>query len=148
MQYHLVLRLGFVGVLTIFYQLSHRIETESINTFTGPATVSQGQLILNGSLAGNVTVGTGGIVGGSGTIGGSLTANGGIVSPGNSPGILTVGGNYTEAGTVDLELAGTGGVHARGARGERDAVARSGVAEPPGRHRLPQRRRSGGDHRC
>lgn len=46
---------------------------------------------------------------GSGTIGGNLTQTGGTVAPGNSPGILSVLGNYTNtAGVLDLELAGTG----------------------------------------
>jgi autotransporter-associated beta strand protein len=96
------------------------------NTFTGPTTVSLGQLILGGSLAGDATVGTGGLLGGYGTIGGSLTASGGVVSPGNSPGILTVGGNYTEAGTLRIEIDGTAGAGVN--PGGHDQIAVGGTA--------------------
>src|SRR5262249_16019996 len=46
---------------------------------------------------------------GRGIIGGDLT-NSGIVSPGNSPGTLTVNGNYTQTanGTLRIEVAGLG----------------------------------------
>ena len=45
------------------------------------------------------------------TVAGSLTFSGNLLSqgklaPGNSPGIVTVQGNYTDAGTLDLELGG------------------------------------------
>jgi autotransporter-associated beta strand protein len=96
------------------------------NTYTGPTTVTQGQLILNGSLAGNVTVANAGILGGYGTIHGSLTASGGIVSPGSSPGILTVGGNYTEAGTLRIEIDGTAGAGVN--PGGHDQIAVGGTA--------------------
>jgi hypothetical protein len=39
---------------------------------------------------------------------GALTINsGGFVTPGNSPGILTVNGNYSQAGLYTAEIAGT-----------------------------------------
>ncbi len=64
-------------------------------------TIGHGTLLVNGNLAGAVTV-TGGTIGGSGTIGGALTLSGSAtLSPGNSPdqffaGDLTLGGgtNY------------------------------------------------------
>ncbi len=45
---------------------------------------------------------------GTGTIGGDLNNSGGTVAPGNSPGILTVDGNYTQGagGTLALEVGG------------------------------------------
>ena len=48
-----------------------------------------------------------GVISGSGTIGSDVN-NGGTVSPGNSPGILTVDGNYTQnaGGTLALEIVG------------------------------------------
>jgi fibronectin-binding autotransporter adhesin len=61
------------------------------NTFTGPTTISAGNLAVNGSLAGAVTVQSGGILEGSGLVVGNLTG-GGLIGPGNSPGILTVQG--------------------------------------------------------
>ena len=47
------------------------------------------------------------IFGGVGVVGGNLF-NAGVVSPGHSPGTLTVNGNYTQApnGTLQIELAG------------------------------------------
>ena len=49
-----------------------------------------------------------GEVGGSGIISGSVNNPGGAVSPGCSPGQLTIGGAYTQGanGTLDIELAG------------------------------------------
>jgi autotransporter-associated beta strand protein len=120
----------FSGVISgsgsLFVSGGSGLTLTGANTFTGPTTVSQGQLILNGSLAGNVTVATGGILGGYGTIGGSLTASGGIVSPGNSPGILTVAGNYTEAGTLRIEIDGTAGAGVN--PGGHDQIAVGGTA--------------------
>lgn len=60
-------------------------------------TVSDGTLLINntsgsGTGIGNVLV-TGGTLGGTGTVGGSVTVNGGTLSPGNSPGVLTLGGD-------------------------------------------------------
>lgn len=48
-----------------------------------------------------------GIINGTGTFGGNLT-NTGTVSPGNSPGILTVDGDYTQSpeGLLEIEIAG------------------------------------------
>ena len=53
-----------------------------------------------------------GSVSGNGTIGGNLVNAAGEVAPGNSPGILSVDGNYTQAagGTLEIELAANGGV--------------------------------------
>lgn len=98
---------------------------DGTNTFTGATSVSQGQLVLNGSVTGNVTVGAAGTLTGSGRIGGSLSSAG-IVSPGNSPGILTVGGNYTEAGTLRVEIDGTAGAGAN--PGGHDQIAVGGTA--------------------
>jgi fibronectin-binding autotransporter adhesin len=68
------------------------------NTYTGATQVSGGTLKVNGSITSNTTVGSGGTLGGSGVINGSLTVNsGGTLSPGNSPGIITVNGPLTLA---------------------------------------------------
>jgi hypothetical protein len=62
-----------------------------------------------------VTAGVGGTIdcqdgtcGGTGSISGNLTNSTGTVAPGNSPGILTVDGNYTQGagGTLALEIGG------------------------------------------
>src|SRR5262249_49757131 len=61
-----------------------------------------------GRLVGPVTVSGTGTLAGSGTVTGGLT-NAGTVGPGNSPGIVTVNGNYTQtsAGKLNIEIAGT-----------------------------------------
>jgi len=53
----------------------------------------------------------GGSVSGNGTVGGDLFNNA-AVAPGNSPGILSVDGNYTQSagGTLEIELTSNGGV--------------------------------------
>lgn len=50
-----------------------------------------------------------GTCGGAGRVGGGLENSGGIVSPGNSPGILTVGQDYTQFadGTLLIEVEGS-----------------------------------------
>jgi len=54
----------------------------------------------------------GGTVSGNGTVGGDLANPAGKIAPGNSPGILSVDGNYTQSagGTLEIELASNGGV--------------------------------------
>jgi outer membrane autotransporter protein len=76
--------------------------------FTGPTTVNDGSLIVDGSIASTQTlVNPGALLGGHGFLGGDLVSSG-IVSPGNSPGTLTVNGNYTQNanGTLRIEVAG------------------------------------------
>ena len=64
------------------------------NTFSGPATVTGGKLLVTGTNTGggSLTVGTGGTFGGTGSFSGPLVLNsGGTVAPGASPGTLGVG---------------------------------------------------------
>ena len=78
------------------------------NTYTGTTTVSAGKLVINGNIStSSTTVSSGATLGGSGSVR-ALTINaGGFVTPGNSPGILTVNGNYTQVGQYTAEIAGT-----------------------------------------
>ena len=79
------------------------------NSYAGNTNVSNGILTINGSIASPaVNIYKGATLKGSGTINGSV-ANYGTVAPGNSPGILTINGNYTENGVLDIEIGGTGG---------------------------------------
>jgi hypothetical protein len=65
-------------------------------------------LIVNGNISTSVTtVASGATLGGSGTLGALTINSGGFVTPGNSPGILTVNGNYSQAGQYTAEIAGT-----------------------------------------
>ena len=78
-----------------------------VNTYSGNTNVSAGTLTINGTVSSpNVTVFNGGTLKGSGRINGNLTSFG-TVSPGNSPGILTITGNYTENAVLDIEVGGT-----------------------------------------
>ncbi len=77
-------------------------------TLNGAGLDNQGTLVVNGNLVGggpllNDTTGT---LSGTGTIQGNL-ANQGTLSPGNSPGTLTVAGNYaqTASGTLVEQIA-------------------------------------------
>jgi fibronectin-binding autotransporter adhesin len=73
----------------------------------GAANINQGGLFVNGTFTapGGVNVQSGALLGGSGVINGNVWNNG-FVSPGNSPGILTVNGNYVQTpnGTLQIEL--------------------------------------------
>jgi fibronectin-binding autotransporter adhesin len=82
------------------------------STYTGGTTVSGGTLEVgdashtSASIAGAVTVNSGGTLAGHGRVGGAVT-NTGTVSPGGSIGTLTVGGNYTQSssGTLSIEVS-------------------------------------------
>lgn len=70
-----------------------------------------GALRINNALnmSGGAIVVLGGTVGGGGTIGGNLVNSAGTVTPGISPGILAVSGDYTQnsSSTLAIELGGT-----------------------------------------
>ncbi|MGA7438815.1 MAG: autotransporter-associated beta strand repeat-containing protein [Luteibacter sp.] len=86
------------------------------NTYTGATTVQGGTLLIDSdqsAAAGATTVQNGGTLGGTGTIGGNVTvADGGTLSPGDSPGTLTINGNLTLApnALVDYQLGQAGTV--------------------------------------
>jgi hypothetical protein len=69
-----------------------------------------GTLTINNQLntGGGMINAASGIVGGSGTVGGDLNNMGATVAPGNSAGVLTVNGSYTQAtaGTLSIEIGG------------------------------------------
>jgi len=68
---------------------------KAANSFTGAMQVTGGLLVAEGSLASfsNVTIGEGGTIGGTGQLPSTTVL--GTISPGNSPGTLTVNGNLT-----------------------------------------------------
>ena len=79
------------------------------NTYTGDTNVNGGVLQVHGSITSNTFVNHGGTLAGTGTINGNVTNNG-RVSPGDSPGVLTVVHNYTQAqyATLIIQIADMG----------------------------------------
>ncbi len=75
------------------------------NTYTGNTNIEAGGLVVNGALTSTVRILKNGTFGGSAAITGSLT-NLGTLAPGNSPGTMTISGNYIEAGNLDIEVWG------------------------------------------
>lgn len=77
--------------------------------YTGATNVNEGELLVTGSLGNTaVAVNDGGMLGGTGSIGGKVTVNhNGWLTPGMSPGVLTVGELELNAGsTTFMEIDG------------------------------------------
>ena len=71
------------------------------NTYTGPTSINQGSLVVNGSLVSPVTVNSGGLLGGTGTLSSVTVGPSGSIAPGNPLGTLTLsGGLVLESGAV------------------------------------------------
>ena len=84
-----------------------------MNTYTGPTTVNQGKLVVNGSIVSpTTTVNNGGTLGGTGQLGALMVNNGGVYAPGNSIGTQTVNGAFAlRAGAIyeaEVNAAGQG----------------------------------------
>ena len=82
------------------------------NTIDGPTFVSNGVLVVSGSMSGGspVTV-YGGILSGSGRLDGPVTVQaGGMLSPGNGIGTMTVNNTLLLAGTALMQLNRTNGL--------------------------------------
>jgi autotransporter-associated beta strand protein len=78
------------------------------NTWSGGTTVNSGILTANGIVPGSVTVNNTATLRGAGSVSGLVTiASGGAISPGNSPGLLTVGSLALASGSqTNIELGG------------------------------------------
>ena len=77
--------------------------------YTGATTINGGTLEVNGAITGSsFFVDNGGTLAGTGSTGLVTVYNGGKIAPGNSPGILTTGTLFMDAGsTLSLELNNT-----------------------------------------
>ena len=87
------------------------------NTSSGPTTINQGELLVNGSLVSPVTVNSG-ILGGSGTLSTVTVSPSGAIAPGSPPGTLTLSGSLIlSSGAMldyDLDTPSTSGMIACG----------------------------------
>jgi autotransporter-associated beta strand protein len=85
---------------------------EGTNTYTGTTTVSAGTLLVNGSLTSPVVVQAGATLGGTGTILDAVSLDAtAILSPGTSPGVLSVDDLTLVTDSVHLvEIDGPGAV--------------------------------------
>jgi fibronectin-binding autotransporter adhesin len=80
------------------------------SSYAGATAVNGGRLLIDGQLGNTaVAVNAAGLLGGSGTILGDVTvSSSGTLSPGNSPGVLTVGSLSLLAGSITvMEITGT-----------------------------------------
>ncbi len=77
------------------------------NSYSGGTIINAGKLVNNGSVAGPVTITSNGTLGGGGTINGNVVSSG-LVAPGNSPGILTINGDYmmNPDSVLEIEVGG------------------------------------------
>ncbi|MBN1588392.1 MAG: autotransporter-associated beta strand repeat-containing protein, partial [Pirellulales bacterium] len=74
------------------------------STYTGDTTVTAGALAVDGSIASDVCVNSGAALLGNGTVTGNVdVATGGSIGPGGSIGTLTVDGDVSLCGTLDIE---------------------------------------------
>ena len=90
----------------------------------GRATVSAGGLLINGEFTTDgLTVLRNALLGGAGTIFGNVF-NYGTVSPGNSPGTLTINGNYTQGSSGNLAISTSSIILAIGVRKSCEIPAR------------------------
>ena len=97
------------GTIAFTKQGAGTLTLSGSNDYTGATNINGGKLFVNGQLANTaVTVNASGLLGGGGTILGAVTVgSSGTLSPGNSPGVLTVGSLSLLAGsTTVMEITG------------------------------------------
>ena len=105
-----------------------RIVLTNNNIYTGDTNIDGGELRVDGSIASaNTLINPGGLLTGTGFTSGNVS-NHGMLSPGDSPGTFTIGGDYTQFvdGTLQIEVAGRNA-------GEFDLLAVGGAANLSGR---------------
>lgn len=80
--------------------------TTDTSTNFGSIDIQAGELVMNGSVGGMMTVLSGGKLSGSGTVGTLTLMNGGTIAPGNSPGVLNSADLTLNGGTLAFEFNG------------------------------------------
>jgi autotransporter-associated beta strand protein len=85
---------------------SRTLALSAINTYSGPTTISNGTLLVNGQISTNTVAVTNGTLGGSGTVLGPVTvSSGGTLAPGTSAiGTLTINNSLTLNGNLFFKL--------------------------------------------
>lgn len=79
----------------------------TLDTNGGSVSPVSSLLVVNGTVQGNVMVPAGSTLNGSGIINGSVSGAGSF-SPGNSPGVMTINGNFSPTGTTSFEVNSPG----------------------------------------
>lgn len=77
------------------------------SAFNGTTSVSSGELTVDGRLGGHTTVRSRGRLSGTGTLATANVEAGAMHGPGNSVGTQTITGNYTNRGTLQVDITPT-----------------------------------------
>ncbi len=78
------------------------------NTYTGPTTISQGKLTIDGTLTNSAVSVNGGTLGGTGSLRSVTVNSSGVLAPGDPLGVLHLSGNLvlSASATMDFDLDG------------------------------------------
>jgi autotransporter-associated beta strand protein len=100
---------GALGTIGLVLSGSGMQVLSGSNTYTGPTTINQGELLVDGSLFSPVTVNSGGTLGGSGTLNRLVNIVGGRLAPGGlSSGDLIIAGPLNfQGGELDIDGVGS-----------------------------------------
>jgi outer membrane autotransporter protein len=102
--YNLTARMSGPGAFNVLS--GNVIQTGDSSGFTGNTNLARGNLIVNGTLGGIISVEKTGLLGGTGTVGSTSINDGGRLAPGNSMGTLHVNGNlsFNQGSTYQVEV--------------------------------------------
>ena len=95
------------------------------NTYTGDTNINAGTLVVNGSISSELTVASVGTLSGTGLIAGNVQMSG-TLSPGESPGVLSVAGSLALA-TGSLTVMDIDGTNLGSGAGSHDRLNLTGV---------------------